>query len=61
MYICPSCSKRFKQEDIFTKHFLSCWKKNNPNHKSKDAPRGEDVETRNMNEDMKAFFERKIV
>ena len=61
MYICPTCSKGFEKEDIFTKHFLSCWKANNPNHKSKEAPRSDDIETRTINDEMKAFFERKMI
>ena len=61
MYICPTCSKKFEKEEKLTKHFLSCWKENNPNHISKEAPRSEDIETREINEDMKAFFERRVI
>lgn len=58
MYICPICSKEFEEEDRIVKHLLSCWREHNPNHKSKNAPRSEDTETRNINNDMQAFFER---
>jgi len=61
MYVCPTCSKKFEEEEKLVKHFLSCWKQNNPNHISKEAPHSEDVETRDINEDMKKFFEGRIV
>ena len=56
MYICPTCGKQFETEDVFTKHFLKCWKEKNPNHKSKPAPRSEDINTRTDNEDILNFF-----
>jgi hypothetical protein len=59
MYICPICSKEFIEEDKLVKHYLACWKSKNPQHKSKNAPRSADVETRNVSDEMKEFFERK--
>ena len=61
MFICPTCNRSFLDEDQLVKHFLACWKEKNPNHKSKDAPRGPDVETRAVNEDIQSFFERGAV
>ena len=56
MYICPVCSQQFKEEQILVKHYLSCWKKENPHLRSKPAPRSEDINTREVNEDIKNFF-----
>ena len=56
MYICPTCYKEFKKEEILVKHFLKCWKEKNPYHKSKSAPHSEDVNTREVNEDIMNFF-----
>ena len=56
MYICPTCGKRFAKEEKITKHFLSCWKEKNPYHVSKDAPRGEDKETREVSAEIANFF-----
>ena len=56
MYICPTCHKGFQTEEMIRKHFLTCWKEQNPFHKSKSAPRGEDVETRKINDDVINFF-----
>jgi len=58
MYICPVCSKGFKTEETIQKHFLACWKEEHPYHKSKSAPRGKDVEVRQVNDDIANFFER---
>ena len=55
-YICPICNKDFSTEEKVSKHFLKCWKDTNPHHKSKDAPRSEDVVTSKMNSDMEDFF-----
>ena len=49
MYICPICEKQFEKEEVFVKHFSKCWKDKNPNHKSKPAPRSEDINTREIN------------
>ena len=56
MYICPTCSKPFKKEDVFVKHFSKCWKDKNPNHKSKSAPRSEDINIREINNEIENFF-----
>ena len=56
MYICPTCSKPFKKEDVFVKHFSKCWKDKNPNHKSKPAPRSEDINIREINSEIENFF-----
>lgn len=56
MYICPTCNREFIEEDKLTKHFLSCWKQKNPNHKPKPAPRSEDIVTRKADADVFSFF-----
>ena len=56
MYICPECNREFKEEEKLVKHYLRCWKEKNPFHVSKDAPRGEDIETRKINNDIENFF-----
>ena len=56
MYICPVCNQQFKKEQILIKHYLSCWKKENPHLRSKPAPRSEDINTREVNEDIENFF-----
>ena len=56
MYICPVCNQQFKEEQVFVKHYLSCWKKENPHLRSKPAPRSEDINTREVNEDIENFF-----
>ena len=56
MYICPTCCKEFEKEEVLVKHFLKCWKDKNPNHHSKSAPRSEDINTREVNEDVMNFF-----
>lgn len=56
MYICPTCGAAFAAETAITKHFLSCWKEKHPNHRSKDAPRSENIITREDNEDILNFF-----
>ena len=55
MYICPVCNQQFKEEQILVKHYLSCWKKENPHLRSKPAPRSEDINTREVNEDIENF------
>ena len=34
MYICPICKCEFEdeKESRMSRHFLKCWKENNPNH-----------------------------
>lgn len=56
MYICPTCKKEFDIEDKVVKHFLSCWKNTHPYHKSKSAPRSENIVTRQINDDVVNFF-----
>ena len=56
MYICPTCGKHFEVEDVLTKHFLKCWKEQHPYHKSKPAPRSEDINTREINDEVLDFF-----
>lgn len=56
MYICPTCKKGFEKEENLTKHFLSCWKEQHPFHVSKSASRSENIETRQVNEDIMNFF-----
>ena len=56
MYICPTCRKEFEKEEVLVKHFLKCWKDKNPNHHPKSAPHSEDINTREVNEDVMNFF-----
>ena len=56
IYICPTFNKEFDIEDKISKHFLQCWKKDNPHHKSKPAPRSENITTTKMSDDMTNFF-----
>ena len=56
MYICPTCNHSFKTEEILTKHFLKCWKDRNPNHRSKSAPRSEDINTKEITSEISDFF-----
>ena len=58
MFICPTCSKEFNTEEMIQKHFLSCWKEQHPYHQGKSAPRGTDVETREVSSEIADFFER---
>lgn len=55
-YICPTCNKEFDTKEQVSKHFLKCWKDNNPHHKSKPAPRSEDINTSEINNDVEQFF-----
>lgn len=57
MFVCPTCGREFEGENVVVKHFLSCWKERNPNHKSKSAPRSEDLNTRIVNDSVLGFFE----
>ena len=56
IYICPTCNKEFYVEEDVTTHFLKCWKEQNPHHKSKPAPRSEDVTMTEIDENIMAFF-----
>jgi len=55
-YICPTCNKEFDIEEEVSKHFLKCWKDNNPHHESKPAPRSEDINIRTVNNEIVNFF-----
>ena len=56
MYICPVCNQQFKEEQVLVKHLLSCWRKEHPYLRSKPASRSEDINTREVNEDIENFF-----
>lgn len=56
MYICPICGKAFKSKEAVVKCMLSCWRQVNPNHHSKSAPRSEDINTRDVSDDIANFF-----
>ena len=56
MYICPNCNKKFSTEEEIKKHMLPCWKRLNPDYKSKEAPQGETIITRTINGDITKFF-----
>ena len=56
MYICPTCGNTFTTEEMITRHFLKCWRKHNPNHKSKPAPCKGNTTQREMNDDVANFF-----
>ena len=55
MYICPTCGKEVSTESEIVKHFLSCWKKHNPQHQSNSAPHSESTTTQ-INSDVLEFF-----
>lgn len=56
MFVCPICNKEFESESKMVKHLSACWKELHPNHVSKEAPRGEDVVTRKINDSIANFF-----
>lgn len=56
MYICPTCNKEIEKEDDAVRHFLRCWKEKNPHIKSKPAPCSEDINTREVSDDVMNFF-----
>ena len=56
MYICPTCGKQFEMEEALVKHMSKCWREKNPTHKSKPAPRSEDINTNEINEEVANFF-----
>lgn len=56
MYICPTCNRGFSTEEGVAKHFLSCWKEQHPYHQSKPAPHSEDINTREVSQDITDFF-----
>lgn len=55
-FICPTCQRKFSEKEKLVKHFLTCWKEQHPSHQSKDAPRSENIETREVNDDIVNFF-----
>ena len=57
MFICPVCHKEFDSEQKVAHHYLACWKENALPHKSKDAPRSEDINTCNGADVMQNFME----
>ena len=58
MYICPICKCEFEdeKESRMSRHFLKCWKENNPNHKTNSIESSETIETRKENKDITDFF-----
>lgn len=56
VYICPTCSKEFETEDLVKTHFLKCWKEVHPYHQSTPAPRGQNIITKEVNDDISNFF-----
>ena len=56
MFICPTCGKHYDKEVRLTKHMLQCWKELHPYHKSKPAPRSEDINTREDSDEILNFF-----
>ena len=56
MFICPTCNKTFDKEEVLVKHFLKCWKDKNPNRKSNSAPRSDDINTFEVNNEVANFF-----
>ena len=58
MYICPICKCEFEdeKESRMSRHFLKCWKENNPNHKTNSIEQSETIETRKENKDITDFF-----
>lgn len=56
MYICPTCKKGFETENQVVKHFSICWREQNPNHVSKEAPHSPDIVTSNINDEVLNFF-----
>lgn len=58
MYICPICKCEFEdeKESRMARHFLKCWKENNPNHKINSIEPSETIETRKESKDITDFF-----
>ena len=56
-YICPTCNKKFDEEEEVSKHFLKCWKENHSHHKSKSAPHSEDKNVVEINQELANFFD----
>ena len=58
MFICPTCFKKFKTEELIQKHYLKCWKEHNPNPPPSKSVASSDIVTRQVNNDIMDFFER---
>lgn len=56
MFICPICAKEIELEELAAKHLLTCWREQNPFHKSKEAPHSADIEVRTVNNELMSFF-----
>ena len=56
MYICPTCGREYESNEMVAKHFLTCWKEKNNCPPPKEAPRSEDIVTRQVNNEMANFF-----
>ena len=56
MYICPTCGKSFNEELVLVKHMSKCWKEKNLHLRPKPAPRSEDINTREISNDILNFF-----
>ena len=56
MYICPTCNKQFIKEEELVRHMSKCWREKNPHLRSKPAPRSEDINTRNVNNEIENVF-----
>ena len=56
MYVCSICKEEFIEANDVATHYLKCWKEKHPYQKSKDAPRGEDIEVRKVDNDIANFF-----
>ena len=57
MFICPTCEKQFEMEDALVKHMSKCWREKNPHLRSKPAPRSEDVNIREISNELIDFFD----
>lgn len=56
MYICPTCSKGFKNAETVAKHSLQCWREHNPNHIAKPAPCKGNINQRQVSQEVLNFF-----
>lgn len=56
MFICPICKREYEKEESVVKCLSRCYKETHPYQKSKPAPKSEDIITREVNDDIAAFF-----
>lgn len=56
MFICPTCNKKCATKEEIKKHSMACWRKANPHYKSKSAPQGETITTKEVDNDILNFF-----